>query len=122
MQNTLCTACGEPAPAHPVTDLTPTGGRCLEWRNAPADTVLACVLRLVAAAGHAEQDPHVWETRLRELHIPLLVPWVRWTADIARALACWGILATWDGQDVWEGRARLAPQVGALNGAVQQQG
>jgi hypothetical protein len=61
--------------------------------EAPAETVLAWVLRLMRmhrpGAVHTEL---MWRDTLRALNIPADVPAERWQVDIARALASAGVL------------------------------
>lgn len=93
VEDHACTTCGQLRTAHPFQHTMPMG-RCFEWRNAPEDTVLACVLRLMRLyRPHAVHEEKDWRARLQALNIPTEVPAARWGESIARALACAGVMS-----------------------------
>jgi hypothetical protein len=65
--------------------------RCLEYRQAPGDTVLACLCTIAAQAVPPEGDCAFWQRRwLRQCvaaGIPVTAPAQRWVGDMVRILS-----------------------------------
>src|SRR5216117_661600 len=86
-----CTSCGHPRLDHSFGGAcTADPCTCLEFRQAPDDTVLASVVRCLRLDAASEQA-QTWIEQLRMVHIPLYVPAERWYVDIARCLVSHGV-------------------------------